>query len=464
MLSEALQNLSMSNLTFTVGALLLAFAFEFVNGFHDTANAVATVIYTKSLKPTTAVIWSALWNVIGIFAGGIGVAYAIVHLLPVEILIGAQSKAGIVMIVSLLASAIVWNLGTWYFGLPASSSHALIGSILGIGVGNALMQGKPLLSGINLHKLSEVSLSLLLSPLLGYALAAALLLLSKKWFPDPALHRPPTPSSTPSGVVRGLLVTTCTGVSFAHGSNDGQKGMGLVMLILIGMMPMEFALNRDTSLLRVADSLHEVRSVVSPTGTKPVSPTRWNAISPEFDAVEGLLAGRNSVAQLPPESRWAVRVELLKIQSWLSTVRKFPEYKANPTLLKAKKGIADSVEYVPFWVILCVALSLGLGTTVGWQRIVVTVGEKIGKSHLTYSQGAAAELVAMGTIGIASFSGLPVSTTHVLSSGVAGTMWANRSGLNFSTVKQIAAAWVLTLPATMILACGLFALGQTLFA
>ena len=326
------------------------------------------------------------------------------------------------------------------------------------------MQGKPLVSGINLHKLSEVTLALLLSPLLGYVLAAALLLLSKRWFPDPSLHRPPSTTSSPSKWVRGLLVTTCTGVSFAHGSNDGQKGMGLVMLILIGMMPVEFALNRDTSLLHVADSLHEVRSVLGPTGSQPVSAPHWALVAPELSAVESLLAGKSSVNQLPTQSRWTVRVELLKIQNWLSDVRKSAEYKGNPQLVAAKKGIADAVEYVPFWVILCVALSLGLGTTIGWQRIVVTVGEKIGKSHLTYSQGAAAELVAMGTIGIASFSGLPVSTTHVLSSGVAGTMWANRSGLNFSTVKQIAAAWVLTLPATMLLACGFFALGRTLLA
>ncbi len=462
MLISALSTLTYPNLMITVGALLLAFTFEFVNGFHDTANAVATVIYTRSLRPTPAVVWSALWNMIGIFAGGIGVAYAIVHLLPVEILVGAQSHAGILMILSLLASAILWNLGTWYYGLPASSSHALIGSILGIGLSNALLQGKPILSGINLHKLSEVGLSLLLSPVLGYVLAAALLLFSKRLIPDRRLHQPPALAGMPPPWwIRGILVTTCTGVSFAHGSNDGQKGMGLVMLILIGMMPGEFALNREASTAVLQQSLATISATLGPLGSAPVSAYDWSMISNQVRSVETALEGKAKVSQLSAGTSWAVRVSLLKVDSWLQKIVVQDRYRSSAELRSAQVGVKSLIEYVPLWVILAIAISLGFGTTIGWQRIVVTVGEKIGKSHLTYSQGACAELVAMGTIGLASFSGLPVSTTHVLSSGVAGTMWANQSGLNGAMVKQIAAAWVLTLPVTMLISSVLFALGKT---
>src|SRR5215471_18605622 len=229
-------------------AIGLALAFEFVNGFHDTANAVATVIYTHSLKPIPAVVWSGLWNLTGVLVSSGAVAFGITALLPVELVLNVGSAAGFAMVFSLLLSAIMWNLGTWYFGLPASSSHTLIGSVLGVGLANSLLaKGDGFGSGVNWGKAAEVGVSLLISPIIGFCCAGLLLLLVKALVGRPELFRPPTYGALPPAGIRGLLILTCTGVSFAHGSNDGQKGMGLIMLILVGILPGTFALDLNTS-------------------------------------------------------------------------------------------------------------------------------------------------------------------------------------------------------------------------
>src|SRR6266704_1115522 len=225
-------------------ALLIALGFEFVNGFHDTANAVATVIYTHSLPAEFAVMWSGLFNFLGVLTSSGAVAFGIVSLLPVELILQVGSSAGFAMVFALLIAAIIWNLGTWYFGLPASSSHTLIGSIIGVGVANALMRGRDGTSGVDWGKATEIGYALLLSPLVGFICAAILLLLLKMIVRNPALYAAPEGNKAPPLWIRGLLILTCTGVSFAHGSNDGQKGMGLIMLILIGTVPTAYALNR----------------------------------------------------------------------------------------------------------------------------------------------------------------------------------------------------------------------------
>ncbi len=237
---EAFSSLSMGQTVLLLIALVIAFGFECVNGFHDTANAVATVIYTKSLKPTPAVIWSGLWNFIGVHAGGIGVAFSIVHLLPVDLLVNIKTGRGLAMVLALLLAAIIWNFATWYRGLPASSSHALIGSIMGVGMMNAWMEHGSLFKGLNWHKVTEVIMALLMSPLIGFGLAAGLLILCKKLIRAKELYEPPHGDTPPPWWIRALLIGTCTGVSFAHGSNDGQKGMGLIMLVLIGIVPDTF--------------------------------------------------------------------------------------------------------------------------------------------------------------------------------------------------------------------------------
>jgi PiT family inorganic phosphate transporter len=505
---EAFNTLGAGQMILLLVALAIAFGFEVINGFHDTANAVATVIYTKSMRPTAAVVWSGLWNFIGVHAGGIGVAFSIVHLLPVDLLVDIKSGRGLAMVLSLLGAAIIWNFATWYRGLPASSSHSLIGSIMGVGMMNAWLEHGSVFKGINWHKASEVGMALLLSPAIGFGLAAVLLLLSRRLIPAQELYEPPRDDRPPPWWIRALLVGTCTGVSFAHGSNDGQKGMGLIMLVLIGIVPAGFALNMNapaadltaavTAARQLEAELAEPRlaAMMEALKDKHLADTRVerltrtegvaaaavvesslvdDAIDP-YPAADVVLAtldplplardviasldGRTSFHELEPDDRWRVRTTLVELGASVRTLLKqFGDTLAEDRrrVLKSLAGeLAKPVEYVPEWVVMGVALCLGIGTMFGWERIVVTVGEKIGKTHLTYAQGAAAELVAATTIGMADSLGMPVSTTHVLSSGVAGTMWANKSGIQPETVREIALAWILTLPVAMALSGGLY--------
>lgn len=453
-------SLSTTNLVLLIVCLLVALGFEFVNGFHDTANAVATVIYTKTLKPTVAVVLSGICNFAGVFVGGIAVAMAIIHLLPVELLVSAGVGRGLAMVIALLLSAMIWNLGTWWKGLPASSSHTLIGAILGVGLANSAMQGQ-IGSGVNWDKALHVGATLLLSPLLGFALAAGLLWLMHKVVKDERVFQAPEGEEPPPSWVRGLLILTCGGVSFSHGSNDGQKGVGLIMLILIGLVPAGFALNQDApdaELRRAQEGARSMLEQIRPLGEECEGVEAPQCmIYSEIRVILGEIDEVESVREIPQENRWVVRAAILEIDDAL---RRMEENGADPALMadlrQSRSKVAPLTDYAPWWVILAVALALGIGTMIGWKRIVVTVGEKIGKSHLTYAQGASAELVAMATIGLSSFFGLPVSTTHVLSSGVAGTMVVEGSGLQKETVRNIALAWVLTLPAAMLISAVLF--------
>ena len=462
-------------------ALLVALGFEFVNGFHDTANAVATVIYTHSLEPHIAVVLSGFFNFLGVlFSSGL-VAFGIVSLLPVELILQVGSKAGFAMVFALLVAAIIWNLGTWYFGLPASSSHTMIGSIIGVGIANQLMSPKTGTSGVDWGQATNIGKSLLLSPLVGFVGAFLLLWLMKAVVKNKALYEAPVGTEPPPFWIRGLLCLTCTGVSFAHGSNDGQKGMGLIMLILVGTVPTAYALNHAVT-HKDSDDFIAVSQQAAGVLSKYVSPNA--VISDERDELTDyirtkeftsntMLALRQMVSDIGNET--VLFGELAKIPN--DRVRNFRNdmYVASEALRLMKKtgqpaiSAADwavlnnykkhvdaSTRFIPTWVKVAVAIALGLGTMIGWKRIVVTVGEKIGKDHLTYGQGASAEIVAMFTIGLADWFGMPVSTTHVLSSGVAGTMAANHSGLQWSTVRNLAMAWVLTLPASMMLAGFLF--------
>jgi inorganic phosphate transporter, PiT family len=456
---DFLGNLSPGLVILLFLALFVAFAFEFVNGFHDTANAVATVIYTQAMPAKFAVIWSGFFNFLGVVTSGIAVAYSIVYLLPVDLLIESSSGAGLAMVLSLLLSAIAWNLGTWYFGIPASSSHTLIGSILGVGLIYGVFANRPFGSGVNWSKATEIGLSLLLSPMFGFCLAAGLLLLTKRLVRAPKLYQPPEKDAPPPWWIRGVLIFTCTGVSFGHGSNDGQKGMGLIMLILIGVIPAHFALNSHQTpeqVAKVHQAAIELRDRFE--SREDIDPKVQTALK----LVCAKLQGKQDYRELPEEERLEVRNALLQLQSGLKSL--LPQLNLNPEetikVTTAMKSLKTPIEYVPLWVVLGVALALGVGTTVGWKRIVVTVGEKIGKTHLTYAQGACAEVTAMSTILAADIGGLPVSTTQVLSSGVAGTMAANGSGINMDTIKKIVLAWVLTLPVTMCLSAIFFSIAR----
>lgn len=483
-----------TGLSFALGAglflaLVFVLAYEFINGFHDTANAVATVIHTKAMPPHMAVVASGVFNFLGVILGGLGVAYAIVHLLPVDLLLNITSTHGMVMVFSLLSAAILWNLGTWYFGIPSSSSHTLIGALLGVCLANALITDIPISEGVNLKKATDIILALLISPTVGFAIAALLLLLLKLIWKGPKIHKTPQEREAMDGKKhppfwsRVTLIASAMGVSFVHGSNDGQKGIGLIMLVLIGLAPAQFVLNLDSSTYQIERTrdaaLHlqglyrenqkSLGSIIDmDKAATDVLPPMFTCKTKEtmlaINTLGSLLDGVTHYGDLEISKRRDVRRLLLCIDDSAKKVIKIDGFssKDKEDLNRLRKDLTVTTEYAPTWVIIAVALALGLGTMTGWRRIVITVGEKIGKTGMTYSQGMSAQITAASAIGIASLTGMPVSTTHVLSSAVAGTMVANRSGLQFGTIKNILMAWVLTLPATIALSGGLFYLG-TLF-
>jgi PiT family inorganic phosphate transporter len=465
-------------------ALSIALGFEFVNGFHDTANAVATVIYTHSLEPTVAVVWSGVCNLAGVLFSSGTVAYAVITLLPVELILKVSSGAGFAMIFALLIAAILWNLGTWWLGLPASSSHTMVGSIIGVGLANQLLNPHLGTSGVDWEQAMKVLKALLFSPLIGFVVAGFVILVAKRLIKMPELYEAPKNNEPPPFPIRLLMILTCTGVSFFHGSNDGQKGMGLIMLILIGTVPTAYALNHAVSPAEVqsfiaasAQAGSILDHYVSPTLTDPPNPRndllayiRSGKVQPEtlpalrqlVNQLDQEVAPYKALNSVPAAEQANVRNDMYVVSEALRRMMK----SGNPGFTPAEKSeltsyqgkLDRSTKYIPDWVKVAVALALGLGTMVGWKRIVVTVGERIGKEHLTYAQGASAGLVAMATIFAADRWGLPVSTTHILSSGVAGTMAASGSGVRLSTVRNIAAGWVFTLPAAALLSGLLYCL------
>ena len=476
----------MVTLIFLVLALGLALGFEFVNGFHDTANAVATVIYTHTLKPVYAVVWSGCMNLLGVLTSTGTVAFGIVALLPVELVLNVGSGAGFAMVFALLISAIIWNLGTWYLGLPASSSHTLVGSILGVGLANALLSGHGISEGVNWHEAQKVGTALLVSPIVGFGLSFLLLILLKAVVKRPELFTEPAKDKAPPMWIRGILFLTCTGVSFFHGSNDGQKGQGLIVLILVGIIPASYALKMDAPPDQIhnivqhveaaqpifaknagnakaseAEAATELTSYMKASGV--LSEKTFASLTTVSAELQAKLSPLKTFNDLPEAERKDVRTNIYMVLKSIDKITKngaIPDATEKASLTGLKKDFEGITNYIPLWVKIAVAVALGLGTMIGWKRIVVTVGEKIGKSHLTYGQGASAELVAMVTIWLADNYGLPVSTTHVLSSGVAGTMAANGSGLQAQTLRAILLAWVLTLPVCIFLGSVLFAFGN----
>jgi len=472
---------------FLIVALVIALGFEFVNGFHDTANAVATVIYTNSMPAPLAVMWSGAFNFLGVLLSSGAVAYTIVTLLPVDLILHVGSNAGYAMIFALLLAAVLWNLATWYVGLPNSSSHTLIGSVLGVGLANQLISSgsKGGTAGVDWSQAYNVLSGLFWSPLIGFACAFLLLSLMKKVIRTPSLYEAPQGDAPPPGPVRALLIFTCTLVSFFHGSNDGQKGMGLIMLILIGCAPTAYALNRTMPASASAAFIETAKSGVAPFAA------RAGAADPNADHARATLVtalqqrkaddarvygaitilsadisqriqGYGTISNIPAAATGNLRNDMYLVldTSKLITKAKDAGSRFRPDELKAidgyQKNLEQGTRYIPIWVKLAVAVALGLGTMVGWRRIVKTVGERIGKTHLTYGMGAAAELVAGVTIAFADRLAVPVSTTHILTSGVAGASLANRAGLQFRTIRNMVLAWVLTLPAAMVLSGGLY--------
>lgn len=469
-------------------ALTFVLAFEFINGFHDTANAVATVIYTKAMPPYLAVVASGIFNFLGVLLGGVGVAYAIVHLLPVELLVNVDTGRGLAMVFAMLSAAIIWNLATWYVGLPASSSHTLIGSILGVGLANALMTDLPLGSGVNWGKAMDIGLSLVMSPIAGFLAAGGLFLLLRRYLPLSKMHKTPEQrretenKKHPPFWNRVALIFSAMAVSFVHGSNDGQKGIGLVMLVLIGIVPANYVLNIEstpyqiqrtqdaaahlsTFYLRNGELLNGYLSQPANTHADPDTPQHFRCEASQtmqtLEALQQALHGATSYTELSPDERIRVRRYLLCLDD---TAKKISQDSSLPTaerndLNRLRSDLTATTEYAPLWVIVAIAIALGAGTMIGWRRVVLTVGEKIGRQGMTYAQGMSAQVTAACAIGVANVFSLPVSTTHVLSSGVAGTMVANKSGLHAGTIRSILLAWAMTLPISIGLAALFFWIG-----
>ncbi len=450
--------------------ILAACIFEFINGFHDTANAVATVIYTKSMKPTTAVVLSGIMNFIGVFVGGIAVAMGIVNLLPMGLLIDQSAAHSVSMILALIVTAIIWNLGTWYLGIPCSSSHTLIGSIFGVGIAYGMLPDATAIA-LNWGKVKDIGLSLLMSPLFGFGVALGVMYLLIKFIDNKKLFNEPDKKKAPPFWIRLFLIFTSIALSFFHGSNDGQKGVGLMMIILIGIVPVQFALDHSKKTENLITQVNSIESVIDKIDSKKISVQDKISLviaKEKIDTMQAILTGVVSFKDLKKESNFEIRKDILIMAKEISKIQN-READEQPlklskedkvTIKQSIKEMKTYTEYAPYWVILLISISLGLGTMIGWKRIVVTIGEKIGNEKLNYAQGFSANLVAASTIGLSTYLGLPVSTTHVLSSGVAGSMVASKGkqNLRMKTVKNILIAWLVTLPATIILSGSLFLL------
>ncbi|HED1418925.1 TPA: inorganic phosphate transporter PitA [Kluyvera georgiana] len=465
-------------------ALVFVLFYEAINGFHDTANAVATVIYTRAMRSQLAVAMAAIFNFLGVLLGGLSVAYAIVHMLPTDLLLNMGSAHGLAMVFSMLLAAIIWNLGTWYFGLPASSSHTLIGAIIGIGLTNALMTGTSVVEALNIPKVINIFASLIISPIVGLVVAGGLIFLLRRYWSStkkrarihltPAEREKKDGKKKPPFWTRIALILSAIGVAFSHGANDGQKGIGLVMLVLIGVAPAGFVVNMNASgyeITRTRDAVNNVETFFQQrpdlllkvaSNAEKLTPEAEAAV--EFhchpantinalDRAKAMLTNVESYDSLSVEQRGQLRRIMLCISDTTDKVAKMPEVSGDDQRLlkKLKTDMLSTIEYAPVWIIMAVALALGIGTMIGWRRVATTIGEKIGKKGMTYAQGMAAQMTSAVSIGLASYTGMPVSTTHVLSSSVAGTMVVDGGGLQRKTVTNILMAWVFTLPASILL-------------
>ena len=447
-----------------VACFILVLAFEATNGFHDTSNAVATVIYTNALKPVPAVIWSGLLNFVGVLVGGIAVAYALVEILPPDVLTPPDGAPALPMLISLFTAALFWNVLTWFFGIPNSSSHCIIGALIGVALGDALLHARGVGQGVDWHQIITVLEALAISPILGLVGAGGLYYLLKRIVRTGHLFEPPEEGRPPVWWLRGLLILTCTSVSFSHGTNDGQKSIGLIMLTIIGLMPATYALNPEVPKQLAALSAHageaipliqrygddlKNQAVKSAMALQAAGPDLGGQASLPSDGPAAATA-RATRAQL----RGDVYVVLSELKHTGETSDAAPADKAHAKALMKQMG--PPVQYAPYWVRILSALCLGAGTMVGYKRVVRTLGERLGKQHMTPGQGASAELVGSVLIGTAGFTGLPVSTTHIITSGIAGTMIAGGQGVQSGMLVRIGLAWVFTLPATIVIAGGLF--------
>jgi len=485
-LLDALNNVSILTICLLLLSLGIALFYEMINGFHDTANAVAMIIYTNSMKAKYSVFMSGVMNFVGVLMGGIGVAYSIVHLLPVDIMVETNQNASLAMVYSILIAAVIWNFGTWYFALPVSSSHSLIGSIVGVSATFGVMNGFDLSHSVNWKVVYTVLTGLALSPLLGWGFAFILMRLARKYIHNPKLFKSPSTEEKkkhPSFWARVGIVATGAGVSFAHGSNDGQKGIGLMMIILIGILPNYYALNMDSHHYRIVQTkdaannlarfyadnnealmqLISEKRLISALKTKnTIAECNLDQVQTSMYSLGSKLEGIHSYDQLSSDDIWSIRTTILCADNFFSQAEKtyllIDKDKADYIGIQ-RKHLVSPIEYAPYWVIMAVALAIGIGTMIGYQRIVLTIGEKIGSKPINYMQGTVAQATAMLTILLANFAHAPVSTTHILSSAVTGSMVAEPDGgIQKGMVKIILISWLFTLPVTALLGSGIYML------
>lgn len=475
--------------------ILFVCLFEFVNGFHDTANAVANVIYTNTYQPRTAVFLAGIMNFLGVMVSsiwGYKVAMGIINLLPVEILTSQNIGQSLAMIFSLLLTAIIWNLGTWYFGLPASSSHTLIGSILGVVLAYRYVTN----TVMDWHKAQEIGLALLFSPLFGFLMAILIMLLLRFLVKTPKQKRaaaadllgtPPEDDAwaaqsnifkgakegkEPPKWIRYAMMVGSPGLAFAHGMNDGQKGIGLMMVILIGIAPTYFAIDASKNPADILPNVQKVSTIFARIDSTKLSTkmqAEYGKTNRFLNHLQTQLATITTLGDVPRENRFEIRKDIIlaekNIKKMVESGDLTLEATEQETLKKEAVKMKVLTDYAPPWVLVLISLSLGIGTTIGWRRVVVTIGEKIGKNSLSYAQGFTADFMAMITVTLATTFGLPVSTTHVLSSSVAGGFVAQRGTKNLQkgTLRNILLAWVLTLPVTIVLAAALYLTFRAIF-
>lgn len=448
-----------------VVCLIMVLAFEASNGFHDSSNAVATVIYTHSLEPVPAVVWSGVMNLIGVLVGGISVAYALVEILPPDVLTPPDGSPAVPMLVSIFASALFWNVLTWAFAIPNSSSHCVIGSLIGVAAADALLKSRNLAQGIDWHQITTVLKALAVSPVLGFVIAGGLYWILRRVVRRGHLLEPPPAGKKPVLWLRALLITTCTTVSFSHGTNDGQKSIGLIMLTIIGLLPATYALNPQSAgqIKRLGEYASEAAPLIAQYGDDVKAQGMKAAMALQREQPDLQREADELDAHRPArDGERAARSQLRGyVYDIVSEMKYVSQQKSVPAAQRTQaadllKSMSAPVEYAPWWVRILSAICLGAGTMVGYRRVVRTLGERLGRQSMTPGQGASAELVGSVLIGTAGFTGLPVSTTHIITSGIAGTMAASGQGVQTGMLVRICMTWLVTLPVTIVLAGGLF--------
>ncbi|TSA03883.1 MAG: anion permease [Methylococcus sp.] len=455
-------------ITLAITFFLILFQ-EAVNGFHDVANAIATVIYSRAMSPRSSVLMAAVFNFIGVLFGGTAVAFSMVYLLPTNMVTGINTMNEVSLFMAMIFTAVVWNFGTWWLGIPNSTTHAYIGSIIGISMADAFLMGQPVADQINWGQGEKILMALIVSPIVGFLLGVIVLKIITWVAHDKGLYEPSKDDHRPSAAIRGILIAGAAGVSLLHGSNDGQKSIGLMMVALFGLFPAAYGLDPDRlapedyqHLVTVVQQVEDVRQATAVLSSE----SEGKASSEATPAVKELLnhlSLKQSGLQLSDDEAIKVRKEILAVHRQVAKQLKAPETRAKlsqeqlTTLEGAHKELASFVEYVPIWVMVLSAMALGGGTLIGYKKIVTTLGEKIGSSKMNPAQGTAAQASAVMSIALADFGGLPVSTTHVLSSAVVGTVVGTQGQqVNQKTIASIALTWVTTLPGTLLLS---FAMG-----